>query len=615
MVSHLNLIEFVGPVGAGKTSLSQRLAEHLTGKGFEVLTLRQAIEQCADRTRMGRLRMAVIGKPPVRRGTRQTRILAVLGFAALHSRLILTVLRSQVGLPLTVRHRFIILRLFFDVAAGSQLAARHLSDREIVILDEGLIHRAVNLYSWGTGQFPQRALRVYLDRLPSPGLVVLVDAPADMVALRLGVSGYPKRLRSADRETRQRFINRSNTVIENVRANLETNGHHTVVVFNDDSLDATAIYLASQVEHEMELDRPARGLHAPLDVNLHMRVRRRIRTNDTTDTTAKPWDEVLQRFGRTRTGEAVAAVGAGRSSAVIVPTLGGKVFVKRYKDSLETSVIHAEHQVLHHLDTLGFSAPRLIKQADGTTLEANEQGRYAMFEYIDNSFTYTDYLWSPRQKDAFVRHSGQTLAAVHRSTQSYPFSFHSRDGFEPDLQTRYRDTKWAADVMARLVERAPARWIPASNEAAAERLGALEAQINAAMPTIGTIHGDYGPYNLLFRRGVPPVVTDFELTRTDWLIADIAKALGQFGVDRRGFRIHRMRTFVSAYARMTDISFDHLEQLPAVWEYLTLRRAVALWQRFLETDSEQHLTRAHQKHAFASSIRRESHALRNLQTT
>ncbi|MHC4159526.1 MAG: phosphotransferase enzyme family protein, partial [Planctomycetota bacterium] len=113
----------------------------------------------------------------------------------------------------------------------------------------------------------------------------------------------------------------------------------------------------------------------------------------------------------------------------------------------------------------------------------------------------------------------------------------------------------------------------------------------AAPPRL-IIHGDYGPYNLFFKRGVPVVVLDFELARSDWRLTDLAKSLSYFAKNRLGLNIQKMKQFLGAYQTYCPVAADELRFLPTVWQFLTLRRLVVCWSRYCNTGSKNWLLEA-----------------------
>jgi Ser/Thr protein kinase RdoA (MazF antagonist) len=93
------------------------------------------------------------------------------------------------------------------------------------------------------------------------------------------------------------------------------------------------------------------------------------------------------------------------------------------------------------------------------------------------------------------------------------------------------------------------------------------------------VHGDFGPYNLLVRSGLPPVLIDWELARLDWRLVDLATCLPRFAGRRRGFDARAARRVISGYRDQTGIPLAHLRRIPDLLAMLRLQRAIVCWSR------------------------------------
>jgi Ser/Thr protein kinase RdoA (MazF antagonist) len=116
-----------------------------------------------------------------------------------------------------------------------------------------------------------------------------------------------------------------------------------------------------------------------------------------------------------------------------------------------------------------------------------------------------------------------------------------------------------------------------------ERLVVLETRLAEANLSRGIIHGDYGPYNVLFRRNRPPFVVDFELARLDWRLTDLAWSLRTFAWHRGGFNWDEARDYLRAYRSVARVDDGELLFLSSVWQYLALRRFVVCLDRYCQT--------------------------------
>jgi aminoglycoside phosphotransferase (APT) family kinase protein len=62
-----------------------------------------------------------------------------------------------------------------------------------------------------------------------------------------------------------------------------------------------------------------------------------------------------------------------------------------------------------------------------------------------------------------------------------------------------------------------------------------------------TIHSDYGPYNLLFRRDKLVAFLDFEIAHLDWRITDLVYAPPRFAKNRVGLNFYEIHCFIVSY--------------------------------------------------------------------
>jgi Ser/Thr protein kinase RdoA (MazF antagonist) len=91
------------------------------------------------------------------------------------------------------------------------------------------------------------------------------------------------------------------------------------------------------------------------------------------------------------------------------------------------------------------------------------------------------------------------------------------------------------------------------------------------------------------------IVLDFELARLDWRITDLSKSFVQFAQTRFGFSTKKMKYFLEAYHASFPLDSVEISLIPAVWQFLTLRRIMVCWHRYCQTHSENWLKEAERK--------------------
>jgi hypothetical protein len=107
-----------------------------------------------------------------------------------------------------------------------------LDEDEILLLEEGLLHRAINLFSWHQDGPGFDLVDQYLDHVPALNLVVRVDAPQESCWQRSQARGLPSRLRQKDDETTALFFENAGRIVARISAHLAGSGRPAIVVDN-----------------------------------------------------------------------------------------------------------------------------------------------------------------------------------------------------------------------------------------------------------------------------------------------------------------------------------------------------------------------------------------------
>jgi hypothetical protein len=235
-------VEFTGMVGAGKSTLASVLKKFLRDNNFEALSLGEAIIYHMERSLLGRL---VYSIAPIAWRTRILYKVYSLGidtfcrfhFAFENPRLVWQVCASQFHREIPLRHRQLILSLFFKIVGGYQFLRHRLGPNQVVLLEEGLIHRAINLYAWEPKQIDPDLVMTYFCLLPALDLVVLVRAPLEICLERAEARGLPSRLRGKDEPGVDRFMDHSTQIIDIASEFLASADRQVVEVDNGGELE------------------------------------------------------------------------------------------------------------------------------------------------------------------------------------------------------------------------------------------------------------------------------------------------------------------------------------------------------------------------------------------
>jgi Ser/Thr protein kinase RdoA (MazF antagonist) len=257
-------------------------------------------------------------------------------------------------------------------------------------------------------------------------------------------------------------------------------------------------------------------------------------------------------------GYGTPAIGATRSQNVILRTSTGRKVLKRYKPSLGPEAIAYEHSVLRHLANSSLTTPRLVVNRQGKTCTQLQDRFYAITGFITGS-KYTDFFVLPGQKRAFIEQAARTLARYHQLIDGFVPEGRKSEGFMPNGQKRWQECGWYLGQFDKyevlLREREPnatelERFFQRNMERFKQALVDLCQKLEKNgrhLPKL-VIHGDYGPYNLLFDRGQRVAILDFECAHLDWRASEVIGAIYRFAGTKRGIDYDQARAFFAAYA-------------------------------------------------------------------
>lgn len=567
MAPAVRTIELAGPVGAGKSSVAEGLEALLTDQGCRVHRL--------DEFRRGRRR----------------ELAAVSWFALRRPSLTWDAVRALGAARIPGWHRRLILMLVLRLGVRLELARRRLPPGDWLIVDEGWAQRAVNLFAWRDPPLPRAAVRRYLQLAPLNGAaVVIVSTPPGVARERATERGLPRRLRGAQPARVDRFLDNAREVVTLVAGELAAIGQPVIHVDNEGALEATITSLGRRIDEltwSTGETTPRSGvLFQPRFAILPRPDRLAARALARHGTVPPPLAVVaglLDRYGlQPETSLRPTRSPGGRGASYVVEAPGGRLLLKRYKPNVEPDAIRGEHSILAELARCGLPVPRLHPTTDGDTWVEVAGEHYAAFDYIEGyAHPHEQLLWPPDRR-TFELTAGSALAAFHDALDGFEPAAHNPNGFAGRDGGRVRDLTWfraRLDEIRAAREAAPGDPSPDAVAWVARELPRIDQRLTEANLRRAVIHGDYGPYNLLVRRGKPIVIIDLELSRLDWRLTDLAGALPHFAQRRIGFDIGAARRFVAGYRRRADLPASEMALLPDVLTFLSLRRAVVCWAR------------------------------------
>jgi Ser/Thr protein kinase RdoA (MazF antagonist) len=297
--------------------------------------------------------------------------------------------------------------------------------------------------------------------------------------------------------------------------------------------------------------------------------------------------EVLEAYGLPIQGAAQVLPGAVRNETWLVRTAQGKKVLKRYRPVLLRENILHEHSILTHLARQAFPVPHLVTNQEGETLHIHQGRLYALMDYLDGYYRYSNYFYIPGQARHFCYTAGLTLGKLHRALDGFRPAGFALLGFDPKTGKRLRQHGWYTNILEESQQIAD-RGDPLNQKVIQRlawmqsRLSLLDEDLARAGLEQGVIHGDYGSYNLLVRENAPVVVLDFELASVDWRILDLVEAFSRIISPRsRQVEFYKLKEMIRGYRDCIYLERDAVQLIPQLWEFIAIRRLIQSWGHYV----------------------------------
>ena len=244
-------------------------------------------------------------------------------------------------------------------------------------------------------------------------------------------------------------------------------------------------------------------------------------------------------------GQILAAQRAAHTNSLnfILTTSQGKFVLRRH--NLSEDAVAYEHQVLEHLTRRGFPAPHMMLRPDGRAWTVLDGAVYSMYEFVEGYCPDNFFWWPAAARLNVIAQCGRTLGEYHQAVADLLPSCYKWNAYRPAEHRRWREGDWFRQVLAdiRPLLQKPTATDP-MDDFARSRIDMIERMLRLEPVVEGcsdlsklVIHGDYAPWNILFRKGQSPLVLDFNESRLDLKVYDIT--LATFWYAWRGDRLDR----------------------------------------------------------------------------
>jgi len=211
------IVEFIGTPGAGKTTLVPAVIDYLQEQGISARTVVEAARPYAQRTLVGaavsRLAPPSLQRPVLWQIFYHQSLLYRIKFFAKHARLIRQVSDFQKRRPISAEDRQHVLRWFFHLIGSYEFLKAHVRPDEALVLDEGFIHRVVQMFASDVEEPDPAQILAYVNRLPRPDLVIFPRAPWEVCERRIYQRGLWERFRHKSQAEVSRYVANSHRIV------------------------------------------------------------------------------------------------------------------------------------------------------------------------------------------------------------------------------------------------------------------------------------------------------------------------------------------------------------------------------------------------------------------
>lgn len=231
------VVELVGTPGAGKSTAAEELRVRCREAGVAACSIVEAARPHAARTLVGRLVSAIA--PERLRGPALWQVFNAAGIvsgarlALGRSPLIRDVVRAERARPIPAASKRHTLFWFLQLAGRRRFLARRPEPGEVLVIDDGFLHRAVALHASVDETPDPEAIARYVASVPVPDLVVVVHAPSDVCVSRIRARGIWRHRRGMSDDDLVRYVDHAEAAVDAAVSQARRLGWRVVDVDND----------------------------------------------------------------------------------------------------------------------------------------------------------------------------------------------------------------------------------------------------------------------------------------------------------------------------------------------------------------------------------------------
>ncbi len=211
------IVEFIGTPGSGKTTLVPVVTGYLNEIGFQAYPVLDAARPFAKRTLSGKLIDKILPMFLLNKILWQiyyfSSYLNRRKFYKKNRALMEEILQFQEQRPISRYDRHHVIHWFIHLTGNYEFFLKYLQPKDVVIFDEGFVHRVVQLFASENEEPDFELMVVYLNLIPKPDLVIFTNTPYEICKERVFSRGIWERFRKKEPEDTSKFIFNASKVV------------------------------------------------------------------------------------------------------------------------------------------------------------------------------------------------------------------------------------------------------------------------------------------------------------------------------------------------------------------------------------------------------------------
>ena len=252
------IVELIGTPAAGKSTFLPAIKDYFRLQRMQPWSVLEAARPFARRTPLGRLVNAwaprTLRGPLLWQVFYHTSRMYRARFRSEHRELMDGTLRFQHQRPITEADRQHVLRWFINLTGQHSFLKAYARPGEVLIFDEGFVHRVVQLFASEVEPVDADRIRAYLAQVPVPDLIIEPRASVQTCVDRVYMRGVWKRFRDREKAAVTQFIANAHAAVDIAVDYMLAEGWPIIQVRNEDRPASESVHeLSRQLSSRYQL--------------------------------------------------------------------------------------------------------------------------------------------------------------------------------------------------------------------------------------------------------------------------------------------------------------------------------------------------------------------------